>query len=463
MIMFLKRLVHFIVGKLGYAIRKLPKEITAGGVTGLAGEVEGDRTAQAGKPEAPRATPLKPKNLSLRALRIHMHHVGGRGGGFPMPLPAKFHDGTEMYIYDADPDCKADMERAASYVDHIINAAVGGADAEADFYVNYDPFTSSLLKPHPENTQVFYQDAACDYILGPRDVLKPLKTIKVSARTLGSLAREQGFQIDYLSLDVQGAEFDLLTGVSDEIYRNTVGIMSEFNLLQFYDQAKLLDQIMALLHSKGFFVAKIFPHGHDWSTYRSAVGWRDSGFTPVGDVLFLRDPRHIVEHAERPFRSLLKLAFISMCYGYVAYALQCLEEAYKNPESDTLAARNEISYIGLLDEMYRLYRKEEHVYPPRFPHLWTAEESLARFKVGAVVNPSKADARRAYFSENDKETFFRIAPRLLSPVPTAFEQLLERYDFSELAKHVREKRVVSIKQTLGALGIKIVDGIIQQV
>lgn len=460
MIRLLKRLIRRIIGVFGYDIIKLPKKMVVAAAVTLGEVADSAHKSSSGEiPRGRRSEPEpKPKNPALRALRLNMHHVGGRGGGFPMPLAKNFHDGTEMYIYDADPDCGAQMVR--SYVDHVIIAAVGGVDAETDFYVNYDPYTSSLLKPHPGNSGIFYQDASCDYILG--DVLKPLKTIKVATRTLGELAREHGFQVDYLSLDVQGAEFDLLSGVSDAILRDTVGVMCEISLLQFYDRQKLFDQITALLRPKGFFVANIFPHGYDWATYRSAVGWRGTGFTAHGDVLFLRDPRHIVEHAGRSFPSLLKLAFISMCYGNVAYALQCLEEAYKNPEIDVLAARGEISYIGFLDDMYRIYRGEEHIYPPRFSHLWTAEESLARFEDGAIVHRNKENIRSAYFSENDKETFFRIAPRLLSPLPTAFEELLEKNGFSKLADHVREKRITSIKQTLGALSVQIVNRNIQQ-
>lgn len=459
MIRPLKRLVHFIFGKLGYAIVKLPKVPTNEVAVLAEGEVH-PRPASSlvdtpKLTKESRVTPPKPKDPFLKPLRIHLHHVGGRGGGFPMPLAEKFRDGTEMYIYDADPDCGAQMIRLSPFVDHVIVAAVGGVDAVADFHVNYDPFTSSLLKPHPGNSGIFYQDASCDYIL--EDVLKPLKTIKVATRTLGSLAREHGFQVDYLSLDVQGAEFDLLTGVSDAIFRDTVGVMCEISLLQFYDQQKLFDQITALLRPKGFFVANIFPHGYDWATYRSAMGWRGKGFTAHGDVLFLREPRHILDHATYPFASLLKLAFVSMCYGNVAFALQCLEEAYKNPDANVIAAGGEISYLRFLDDMYRLYRDEEHIYPPRFSHLWTEEESLARFKDGAIVNRDKENARSAYFSEVDKESFFRAAPRLLDPLSTEFEQLLEKNGFSELAGNVREKRITSIKQTLETLGIQVVN------
>lgn len=453
MIRLIKRMVHFTLGRLGYSITRLPKKVAL-----VPAPVE--PLLDVSSDEAlPRPRAKKPEQ---RSLRINMHHVGGRTGGFPMPFNSKFYDSAEMYIYDADPDCAEQMKSASSYVDHVITAAVGGVDGEAVFYVTYDPYTSSLLPPHPEYAaKCSYQDASCDYVMG--DVLAPLKTLHVETRSLDSLARERGFQVDYLSLDVQGAEFELLSGAADSISRDTVGIMCEFSFLPLYDKQKLFDEIMALLRQKGFFVSNIFPHGHGWATYRPAIGWRgDNGFTAVGDALFLRDPLHIVEHAERPFLSLLKLAFISLCYGNVAYALQCLEEAYKNPEVGALAAKDDVPYLGFLDDMYSLYRKNEHIYPPRFSHLWTAEESLARFNDGAVVTPDKQVARNAYFSGVDKESFFRTAPRLLDPLPTEFEELLDKNGFTPLAESVREKRITSIKQTLGALGIKVENGIIQR-
>ena len=375
-----------------------------------------------------------------------------------MPFNSQFYDSAELYIYDADPDCAAQMKSASPHVDHVITAAVGGTDGKSKFFVNYDPFTSSLLPPHPYYAaRSSYQDASCDYITG--DVLVPLKTLSVETRSIDSLARERSLQVDYLSLDVQGAEYDLLAGATESMLRDTVGIMCEFSFLPLYDRQKLFDEVVTLLRHKGFFVATLFPHGHPWATYRSAIGWRgDKGFMAVGDALFMRDPRHIIEHAERPFLSLLKLAFISMCFGNVSYALQCLEEAYKNPDADALAAKAEVSYIGFLDDMYALYCREEHIYPPRFSHLWTAEESLARFQDGAVVSQDKKDARNAYFSEVNRESFFSLAPRLLDPLPTEFEKLLVKNGFAPLAESVREKRITSIKQTIGALGLRTENG-----
>lgn len=386
-----------------------------------------------------------------------MHHIGGRGGGFPFPMDRHFFDGTETYIYEADPACKEQMELQSSDVDHVIVAAVTGNNGPGAFYVNYDPFTSSLLPLNPGARGIFYQDASCDYIL--EDVLKPLKTIPIVGETIDSLAQKRGFQVDYLSLDVQGAEYELLAGMSDETSRDTVAIMCEISFFQFYDSQRLFDEIMAMLRQKGFFMAHLFPHGYDWATYRAGIGWRGSGFTAHGDVLFFREPASIRAQARDPFSSLLKAAFIALCRGNVSYSLQCLTEAYRTPSPDVLAAAREISYIRFLDEMYRLYQSEPRLYPPRFSHIWTEAESLARFDVPApdVVHDT-ASIRRAYFAETDEATFRRVAPRLLDASPTTFETMLRNHGFMSLAEEVAEKRLVSIKQTLSVLGMEVQGG-----
>lgn len=407
--------------------------------------------------EGARLPEPQPKKPALRAYRINMHHVGGRGGGFPFPMSPYFQNSVETYVYEADPACKEQMEIQSPDVDHVIVAAVTGENGAGAFHINYDPYTSSLLPSNPANREIFYQDASCDYIL--EDVLKPAKTIPIVGETIDSLAQKHGFPVDYLSLDVQGAEYDLLAGMSSETSRDTVAIMCEISFFQFYASQHLFDEIMALLRPQGFFMAHLFPHGYDWATYRAGIGWRASGFTAHGDVLFFREPASIRAHARDPFCALLKAAFIALCRGNVSYCLQCLTEAYRTPSAAVLAAAGEISYIRFLDDMYRLYQSEPHLYPPRFSHLWTEAESLARFDVPApTVVRDMRNVRQAYFAETDEATFRRVVPRLLDASPTKFETMLRNNGFSALANEVAEKRIVSIKQTLSSLGMDVRNG-----
>ncbi|MSO45803.1 MAG: FkbM family methyltransferase [Acidobacteria bacterium] len=292
------------------------------------------------------------KDPALRPYRISMHHVGGRGGGFPFPIGRRFFPDVEMYIYDADPACRHQMEVVSPYVDHVIVAAVTGADGKDVFHVNYDPFTSSLLPANDASRGVFYQDEDGDYIL--EDVLTPLKTIPVAGESLDSLAKKHGSQFDYLSLDVQGAEYELLAGMSDTTIADTVAVMCEVSFIQFYANQHLFDEVMGLLRTKGFFMARLFPHGYDWAIHRTGIGWRSEGFTHgSSDALFFREATRISECAHDPFAALLKAAFIALCVGSISHALQCLTEAYKSPAPDVGMSRPLLKLGGGSVEMLR--------------------------------------------------------------------------------------------------------------
>lgn len=392
----------------------------------------------------------------MRPYKINMHHVGGRGGGFPsFPMNSYFRSDMEMWIYDADADCLRHMERYPGGVDHVISAAVAGTDGTADLNVNYDPYTSSLLTPNPDRAGLYYQDETCDYIL--EDVLKLVKSVPVQTCSLDSLITAHGSQVDYLSLDVQGIEYDLLAGVSDRTLSATVAIMCEISLFQFYSSQKLFDEIVRLLRGKGFFVARFVPHGFEWGTCGSGIGWRGTGFTAHGDVLFFRDASHVVDQGGEPFLTLLKLAYVSMCFGNVSYALECLTAAYKVPPADLATMKCEMGYIGFLDDVYGLYQKSPQICPLRFRHLWSVENSLSRFDVdSAYPVPNRAKVRDAYFAETDLEAFKRVVPELLSAAPTAFEALLRRNGFTALADDVAKRRTKGVRELLAGLGMKLV-------
>lgn len=398
----------------------------------------------------------EPKDPALRAYRINMHHVGGRGGGFPFPMNPSFQNSVETYIYDADADCLEQMERESASIDRVIVAAVAEADEEVTFHVNHDPYTSSLLSANPQCEEFFYQDASCDYTL--KDVLQPVKIRRMAGESLDGLAKRHDFQIDYLSLDVQGAEFNLLAGISDSVMRDTVAMMCEISFFQFYSSQHLFDELVTSLRKRGFFVARFLPHGYEWQTFRTGIGWRSTGFTAHGDTLFFRDIDHVVRHAPQPFRALLKLAFVSISFGNISYALRCLTEAYKQPDSQTLAVKDKVSFIRFLDDMYRLYRETPHIYPLRFPHIWSVEKSFARFEVGANLVPDQAEVRAAYFAETDEAQFKQKVVELLDCAPTPFESLLRINGFSQLADDVSEKRIVSVHQVLSGLGMAVRDG-----
>ena len=262
-------------------------------------------------------------DVSLRPYRLHMHHIGGRDGHFPFPAPPMFHGDIEAYLYDADPDCLDYMKRTNSpMVHHILAETIGAHDGATTFNLNYDPYTSSLRSAGEPEWFCEYEQG--DYPLG--EVLQPLQRRTVQAKTLTTIRRERGLIIDYLSLDVQGAEDELLAGLDDDGWQDVLAVSTEVSTREFYAGQALFHQVCARLHARGFGLVR-FPAGREYSNLRTGLGWRGTGFPAHGDALFFRDDQHLARHATQPGLSLYKLAFIAICFGNVSYALKCATEA----------------------------------------------------------------------------------------------------------------------------------------
>lgn len=77
--------------------------------------------------------------------------------------------------------------------------------------------------------------------------------ITVMGYTMTDWAKEnQVDRIDGIWMDVQGAELDVLKGISDELYRNIQFIITEAGIKPYYHGQSLKEQMDELLASKGF-------------------------------------------------------------------------------------------------------------------------------------------------------------------------------------------------------------------
>jgi FkbM family methyltransferase len=380
---------------------------------------------------------------ATRSQRINAHHIGGRGGAAWAAFNARFKDDFDFYVYDADPACFDQMEERSDGDETVIAAAVTGGAGLRELNVNYDPYTSSLLKPDPEHETYFYNNGIWDYVF--KDVTRVEEVVMLEGNSLTTLAERHGFALDYVSIDTQGSEFEIISGASEELFTDTVAVRTELSFVPLYQGQKLAEEVMALLRGRGFFPAS-FENFMDWEPNPAGIGWRGTGFSIHGDVLFFRDITHIVQHSSDPFTTLLKQAFIAVNFGKISFALQCLAEAYKNPNPETLAQAENIQYIRFLDEMHGLYQRDAKVMPLRFPHWHTAEQSKGRFRPGnekahSIKDPAvQAQAMAAYFAEIDRPAFERAMPGLRAEEPTPFETLLRDNGFTELSDKVAAKR-----------------------
>jgi len=301
---------------------------------------------------------------------IVAHHVGARGFGVAFNCPPRFDDDLVHVLYEADPACAAAMQAENQRKNvFVMPYCLGERDGDATFHVTANPYASSLLTPSADYAKYYcevmlsgeldgvdVQGAYYDALYGNENEV--VATQPVRMHSLDSLAAEGALPLgrlpDFLSLDTQGSEHAILRGARDVIARNVLAIATEIEFHAMYDRQPLFSALLDLAKEYGFHFAG-FTHLQEISPYRAPLGRRAKGFVAFGDAIFLRSLEMLENTGDSPERcrlNAMKLAFISINFGYLEYALQALEYAAQYPPADGFSnLAREFGYVRFLNAL----------------------------------------------------------------------------------------------------------------
>ena len=196
--------------------------------------------------------------------------------------------------------------------------AIGKAEEKRDFYITKEPECSSLLEPSPETLDGFSVVTK----------LELKEKISVNTLNLSQWAEEFSIQsVDFIKLDVQGAEFEILNG-AEKLLEKVLCIEVEVEFLEVYRKQPLFSDVDKWLRSKGFVlfdIKKIYGR-------RSILpeGIESNGQLTWGDALYFRDINYLlsqISNLECSVESLFKLAAIADLYGRPDYSMYALDRA----------------------------------------------------------------------------------------------------------------------------------------
>lgn len=326
--------------------------------------------------------------------RLSIHHIGARGGlgGFLDDVWALKHFEKDIVrvLYDAAPDCIEQIheinKRSASQF-HVFQKFIWEKSATISFNLNYDPNTSSVFPTNPLYGGFYLFNQDHDYVVS--GVTKPMETFQIDAVRLDELFGTQDNSVplpDFLSIDTEGAEYEVLSGAREVIKSSVLGVFVESFIHPLRRGQKVFPDIHDFLTEQGFWFVKFTESMIEYSPYRAPVGLRGEGFHLGGNALYFRRMDSLPEVDERRRSNLLqKLAFIAIVYNQFEYGLDCLlrrKELLKGTHGQL--EKDDPGYYGFLTELLDRAEKMPGLFPTQFEEKYTFEASKSRYKASAL-------------------------------------------------------------------------------
>ena len=204
----------------------------------------------------------------------------------------------------------------------IHNVGLAATRGSHKLYVTREPMASSLRRPNPDVAKRYYRP----------DIFDIVAESTIECNTLDELARANLIpdRVDYLKIDTQGSEFDILCG-GRELLRQTSIVTCETEFVQLYEDQPLFADVAGELARAGF-------HFIDFTDGESIRGKRI-----WADALFSKAPTDAI-HAIRMANILVALAraadarWMLQSYGISPDAIEA--QAPKHGMIDTLRAFN---------------------------------------------------------------------------------------------------------------------------
>lgn len=367
---------------------------------------------------------------SAHSKRLSVHHIGGREGSGAFPHLEKFDRDIISVLYDADPDCLAQVQALNEELEaelHVLPFCVGDACKSTVFNINYDPFTSSL-RDLDEKYGSFYMFAVDhDYPLS--ETLRTVEKRSVDLVSLDYLLESKTITVpppDFLSIDTQGSEFEILQGAKTTLRSGTLALVLEVSFHPIYKDQKLFGDITEFLSQERFnFVS--FLHIGELAPFRGPLGLRARGFQMYGDALFLKDIDAIEKDDEfLYFIMLQKLAFIAILFNQFEYALECLRRSEALEGFEQMKRElDELSYGKFLSDLRAEIARVPPLFPETFGSKYTVETSRKRFEVSTTAenHAGGSNQLRMALSRAPRLLFFlRKVRGRLSSVKQSFDE-----------------------------------------
>lgn len=193
------------------------------------------------------------------------------------------------------------------------------------FYITKAQTSSSLLEPDPDFIRRY---EARNFVVE--------KTGHIFTKTLDSVLWSDGSERkvigEFLKLDTQGSEYEILKGADKILRKDCVAVWCEVEFFEVYKGQKTYADIDHLLRDYGLFIYGLYPRYRSKKFFNPTLHLTEERLM-WADALFFKDPldprnKHL-SFSNRHIRSLILLALLTHFYDFAWELAQAYYESKK--------------------------------------------------------------------------------------------------------------------------------------
>ena len=230
-----------------------------------------------------------------------------------------FNYGSGIKTILFEPDYK-EFEKLASEKSEnslVINSALAEKAKMVEFNICKKQEVSSIYTPN-QNLLNRYEDSQRFHIE---------RTVSLKADSLDNLLRKEDInEIDFIKIDTQGSELDILKGATN-FYENLIGLEVEVEFIELYHKQPLFSEVNSFIESKGFSLIDL--KRYFWKRKSKNYSNR-KGQLVFADALYFKEPENLITISNINEKKIIRSLHTYLAYGYDDLARTLLELSEKD-------------------------------------------------------------------------------------------------------------------------------------
>lgn len=203
---------------------------------------------------------------------ITLVDIGSSGGIAP-----QWESVRNLTVVEFEPDERAPLRPLRSDIKRVVlRTPLWERAGVLDFHLTAKQQASSLFLP---NQEIF------DRYPSPERVATQ-RTMQIKVDTLANQLNDAGIdRVDFIKLDAQGAELNILRGSEDLLTQSVIGLEIEVEFLPLYHGQPLFGDVDEYVRSLGYELFELRPT--QWK-YAEGAGMKSRGQLAFADALYFR-------------------------------------------------------------------------------------------------------------------------------------------------------------------------------